>query len=181
MRDRKRRKRKEEKGRDSQLWWGNWRKVEVNASRKTCSLLAKYNEIEEGLSEESAVASLWQARQSKTCTDHLYHSLVLSSLRWVLECGQGLELGTNECGMKSIPRERTAATCMETALRDRSEEFHSWKCPWKFLRLPWKWGTLLNDTQGTVLPSKPLSSHTNYCLHWHWDGLPHQRACILQL
>ena len=50
----------------------------------------------QGLQEENAVASPWQAGQRKTCTDSLYHSLVHPRLRrvsanvgggWVLKHG----------------------------------------------------------------------------------------------
>ena len=65
--------------------------------------MAKYAEIEgelQGLSEESAVARLWQAGQSKTCTDGLGHSPARPTLRWVsADAGRAWVL---KCGVKRV-------------------------------------------------------------------------------
>ena len=69
--------------------------------------MAKYTEIEGelwGLSEESAVASLWQAGESTTSTDSLRHSPVHPSMRWVpAHAGRDWVL---KCGVRTVDLER---------------------------------------------------------------------------
>ena len=99
---------------------------ELSVRRSSCTQKSPFVVGQKGTftgSKEKAATGLWKPRQSKNCRHGPCYSPVAWPKSCIFWCNQGQ--GAGEWGLKSGPKEGTAAGCEEKAWRDWSKERHS--------------------------------------------------------